>query len=143
MDRELKRVPLDFDWPIGEAWYGYMATLCHEDYYEDYNDSCFVCKRFAQMKDIPLTKYGCPDFNVFLGPPKGDGYQLWETASDGSPASPVFATLDELCAWCEGNATTFADNRTTKERWKEMFEEDFVYHKAGNAIGGDAAWRAH
>lgn len=29
-------------------------------------------------------------------PPEGPGYQLWETTSEGSPLSPVFATSDEL-----------------------------------------------
>ena len=29
-------------------------------------------------------------------PPSGDGWQLWETVSDGSPVSPVFETADEL-----------------------------------------------
>lgn len=32
-------------------------------------------------------------------PPAGDGWQLWETVSEGSPISPVFATADELAAW--------------------------------------------
>lgn len=32
-------------------------------------------------------------------PPKGDGWQLWETVSEGSPISPVFATSDELAGW--------------------------------------------
>lgn len=32
-------------------------------------------------------------------PPKGDGWQLWETVSEGSPISPVFATADELAGW--------------------------------------------
>lgn len=65
-------------------------------------------------------------------PPTGDGFQLWETTSEGSPASPVFKTLDELCAWCETGATTFANHTTTKERWKEMLERDFVHHREGN-----------
>lgn len=30
------------------------------------------------------------------GPPEGDGYQVWETVSEGSPISPVFATPQEL-----------------------------------------------
>lgn len=30
------------------------------------------------------------------GPPKGEGYQLWETVSEGSPVSPVFATGEEM-----------------------------------------------
>jgi hypothetical protein len=32
-------------------------------------------------------------------PPKGDGYQLWETVSEGSPISPVFAEPSELAEW--------------------------------------------
>lgn len=29
-------------------------------------------------------------------PPTGEGWQLWETVTEGSPISPVFATSDEL-----------------------------------------------
>lgn len=29
-------------------------------------------------------------------PPAGDGWQLWETVSEGSPITPVFATAEEL-----------------------------------------------
>ena len=29
-------------------------------------------------------------------PPEGEGYQLWETVSDGSPISPVFPTSEEM-----------------------------------------------
>jgi hypothetical protein len=43
-------------------------------------------------------------------PPRGKGYQLWEDVSEGSPVSPVFRTLEELCAWCETGATTLAPN---------------------------------
>jgi hypothetical protein len=32
-------------------------------------------------------------------PPVGEGYQVWETVSEGSPISPVFATPPELAAW--------------------------------------------
>jgi hypothetical protein len=32
-------------------------------------------------------------------PPAGEGYQLWETISDGSPVSPVFERADELAQW--------------------------------------------
>lgn len=67
-------------------------------------------------------------------PPKGEGYQLWETTSEGSPVSPVFATLDELCTWAEENATTFASFRATKEQWKQMLSDGFVCHQEGNAI---------
>jgi len=67
-------------------------------------------------------------------PPEGPGYQLWETTSEGSPISPVFETMDELCAWAEKNATTFGSARATKKRWRAMLEEDFVYHNEGNVV---------
>lgn len=34
-----------------------------------------------------------------IEPPTGDGWQLWETTTEGSPVSPVFATADELVNW--------------------------------------------
>lgn len=67
-------------------------------------------------------------------PPKGNGYQLWENVSEGSPQSPVFKTLDELCEWCAENATTFASHKATKEEWFKMLSEDFVHHKDGNIV---------
>ena len=33
------------------------------------------------------------------GPPTGDGWQLWETVSEGSPVSPVFADAEALAQW--------------------------------------------
>jgi hypothetical protein len=67
-------------------------------------------------------------------PPTGEGYQLWETTSEGSPTSPVFPSLDDLCAWAEKNATTFAHHRTTAAEWKRMLTNDFVYHQEGNSV---------
>ena len=76
-----------------------------------------------------LIQYGCPKFDEYFKqikdklkelcePPKGEGYQLWNTTSEGSPISPVFETLDKLCEWCEVNATTFGKFKATKEEWK-------------------------
>ena len=54
-------------------------------------------------------------------PPAGAGYQLWETCSEGSPVSPVFASAEELADWCEENATVFASQKTSRENWLRMF----------------------
>jgi len=67
-------------------------------------------------------------------PPEGNGFQLWETTSEGSPVSPVFGTLEELCEWAAENATTFADFKASKEEWMKMLDEDFVHHAEGSAI---------
>ncbi|MDI5965697.1 hypothetical protein [Streptantibioticus silvisoli] len=32
-------------------------------------------------------------------PPAGDGWQLWQTVSEGGPISPAFATPEELARW--------------------------------------------
>jgi hypothetical protein len=65
-------------------------------------------------------------------PPKGPGYQLWQTTSEGSPISPVFETLDALCAWAETNATTFGDSRASAAEWRQMLEQDRVHHRSAN-----------
>lgn len=67
-------------------------------------------------------------------PPGGEGYQLWETTSEGSPVSPVFATLDELCHWCATGATTPGSFRATAQEWKAMLAESLVCHRSGNAV---------
>jgi hypothetical protein len=40
------------------------------------------------------------------GPPEGEGWQLWETVSEGSPISPVFAAAEELATWMTQNKCT-------------------------------------
>lgn len=55
-------------------------------------------------------------------PPTGDGWQLWETTSEGRPISPVFATADDLAAWCETDASWSADQRWTRAEWLASFE---------------------
>ncbi len=68
-------------------------------------------------------------------PPVGDGYQMWENTTEGSPQSPVFPTLDLLCEWLEKtNASVFGNATTTKEKWKSMLDDGFVHHSEGNMI---------
>jgi len=60
-------------------------------------------------------------------PPEGPGFQLWENCSEGSPVSPVFATIEELCEHCETYQTTFGSFKATKEEWRKMLDENYVY----------------
>jgi hypothetical protein len=43
-------------------------------------------------------------------PPTGDGYQIWETVSEGSPVSPAFANPEDLANWMVQN-----DKSVTKD----------------------------
>ena len=56
--------------------------------------------------------------------PEGDalGYQLYETTTEGTPCSPVFASLGELAAWCATSATVVAGHRWTQEEWLASFK---------------------
>lgn len=59
---------------------------------------CAVCngdgstERYAGQKAAAEAWEATP-------PPVGDGWQMWETTSEGSPVSPVFATAEELAQW--------------------------------------------
>jgi hypothetical protein len=73
-------------------------------------------------------------------PPKGPGFQLWTTTNEGAPISPVFETLDALCAYLEPNVSVFGYEKTMKEKWKEMLEADFVHHAVDMPDGSKAVF---
>ena len=133
MGRELKRVPLDFDAPINVVWIGYIVP-------DDVNlpvKSCDDCN--AQGYECNEAEEYCfhnPETKKkwYYDPPKGKGFQLWETTSEGSPISPVFKTLDKLCEFAAVNCPIFADNYVSKEEWKRQLNSDNVEFKIGNAV---------
>lgn len=67
-------------------------------------------------------------------PPAGDGYQLWEDTSEGSPITPVFETLNELCEYAAEHCSTFGSQKTTAEQWRGMLSEGHVYHQEGAMV---------
>lgn len=115
MGRELRRVPLGFDWPIGKAWWGFVmdsvpCQTCggsgnasqevtngfklHDGTWHTYKSNyCPTCEGEGTVT---------PKVNI----PEGPGYQLWETVSEGSPVSPTFATPEELANWLAQNDTS-------------------------------------
>ncbi len=210
MGRELKRVPLDFQWPMNKIWEGYLNP--HYKKCPDCSNgetaarSCFgtivsrlMLAGFDSAKGTYhpyLVEMGCdkpsPDMmeltsglagrapsvmghdaidkwvavnKIILAagltkewgicqtckgeaidpevkekyeawerydPMLGVGYQLWETTSEGSPISPVFPSLEELCEYSAENCGTFGSNRATAEEWKDMLSDGFVHHTQGN-----------
>lgn len=59
---------------------------------------CSVCEGEGSVWDSLENKQRCEAWEP-IEPPEGAGYQLWETVSEGSPMSPVFASSDELANW--------------------------------------------
>lgn len=94
---------------------------------------CDRCKGEGQLWKSEEIKRKYEEWEE-TDPPVGEGFQLWETTSEGSPQSPVFGTLEELCRWCEKNATTFVSYKATKEKWMKMLDDGFVSHQEGSII---------
>ncbi|MFC8065564.1 hypothetical protein [Streptomyces sp. NPDC057293] len=65
---------------------------------EGVDDICPTCKGHASLEKYEGQRTEAEAWEP-TDPPKGDGWQLWETVSEGSPISPVFATADELAGW--------------------------------------------
>lgn len=225
MGREARRVPLDFDWPQGETWDGYlMPDRLQEDQCPDcrhggtpaydwlqkvayviagladdaddevrgramhpyleplraisyggnhsrtdprpgrqfaefadgisQQSSTFLGRDSYRMQTALIAAAGlpedwglCPTCNghasveAYPGqraeaegwqptePPSGEGWQMWETTSDGSPMSPVFSTPDELAAWlAESGASLFGSTTAPREQWYRIITgEDFAH----------------
>ncbi len=202
MGREIKRVPLDFGWPLGETWSGYLPPDWRKCPSPDCDNGSTVAGKWVEAIIYPLLMLDEPDCgrgmhpwlqaiqlqpdrppssdikafcmalagreSSFLGhdaidhwhalkvivraaglpddyftckvcsghaihpedlaaseawtrtePPAGDGWQMWETVSEGSPITPVFATREKLVehlvtveAWDRSAADAF-----TREGW--------------------------
>ena len=56
-------------------------------------------------------------------PPRGEGYQVWQTVSEGGPISPVFATPEELATWMStpGNGWK-TDSGSTYAQWMKFIQ---------------------
>jgi hypothetical protein len=127
MGREIKRVPVGFDWPLGKVWWGYLLDSVQ----------CKTCNGTGKtsipvLKGFQLTNGEWHTYESEFCPvcggegmafpvvevPDGPGYQLWETTSEGSPISPAKGTPEELARWLSDNrASAFAGMTQTFEQW--------------------------
>ena len=208
MGREVRRVPLDFDHPIGELWPGFVPPSwracpagCHagatpaDDWLEgfvsllllaggdsardrqhpfidelhsamgydgrvpcglaelttalagrapsgwghDAIDRWTATKKLIQAAGLPEDWGTCKTCNghgihpddlaaseawAKTDPPNGPGWQMWETTSEGSPMSPVFATPEKLAWWLSENGVSACGNMTaTYEAWLGMIRQ--------------------
>jgi hypothetical protein len=61
-------------------------------------------------------------------PPVGEGWQMWEITSEGSPMSPVFDTPGALARWlADSGASAFGKQTATYDQWLAMI-------RAGSSI---------
>lgn len=88
--------------------------------------SCDLCGGDGYVDEWPGQSAAREQWQPF-GPPPGDGWQMWETTSEGSPVSPVFDTAEELARWCTDNETMFGEQRGTYEQWLGIVHGDPVW----------------
>lgn len=58
-------------------------------------------------------------------PPAGEGWQVWETVSEGSPVSPVMKTPEALAKWMTENDTSVMEG-TSYEHWLAFIHEGWA-----------------
>lgn len=132
MGRQVKRVPLDFDWPVGETWGGYL------DPYRQFSKTCPTCDGTGGNR---VTKIfgewaNCANCNgegkvwksrawkdrsdafseASMEPPAGEGWQLWETVTSGSALTPVFRHPGQLAGYLH-NHDVWGSSKTSTTDW--------------------------
>ena len=123
MGREIKRVHIDFDLferRNHDTWEGYILDAI----------KCPLCKgsgKTLKGKECPVCYEG--KVSPIVEPPKGydweksNGYQVWQTVSEGGPVSPVFLKSEDLAKWMVENDDSVTRD-TTYEAWLEMIKEE-------------------
>lgn len=145
MSRKIRKVPENWEHPKNDN--GNYQPMYDKDYLtaitEWINDHNLWLKgEHPDQKDGGRSNYkyfaewdgNAPEI-AYYRPYKDDEcthYQLYEDTSEGTPISPVMATIDEIAEYAAKNCTTFADFKAGKEQWLRMLKDDFVHHSEGN-----------
>jgi len=82
---------------------------------EGYRVECDVCNGHGRIWQPAEAEKWAEEWEP-VEPPAGEGYQIWETVSEGSPISPVFSDPRILAEWM-ANTPRGADDGTTAEQW--------------------------
>jgi len=93
---------------------------------------CSFCKGEGVVWDSEERKAAYENWEE-TEPPEGDGWQVWETVSEGSPVTPVFPTAEALV----DHLTTkgdFSTQRLNKPPFSRKAAEAFI--KSGWAASG-------
>lgn len=87
---------------------------------EGHSDTCSTCDGQGGVEQYPGQRLDAEAWEP-TEPPEGDGYQLWQTVSEGGPCSPVFATATELAEWLATNDTGILAGKSVAE-WLDILD---------------------
>lgn len=135
-------IELTHKWVVGEGWLGKVPS--HTPTPEEVNawslgglghdsinqwivvgaeckrlgvaSECEHCHGEGSIWSPPEAKQQADNWKR-IEPPTGDGYQMWETTTEGSPISPVFARPEGLADWLSKNRSDTIDSDTTADQW--------------------------
>lgn len=106
---------------------------------------CGTCRGTGHTRDADLSRR----IRAWrpTEPPAGEGYQIWQTVSEGGPVSPVCATPEALAHWMATNDRSDID-ATTYDGWMRfilgpgwaptaIIRDGRIF--SGTALGGGAA----
>lgn len=102
------------------------------------SDTCDTCGGYGTVEAHPGQRAAWERTD----PPAGDGWQLWETVSEGSPISPVFPTAEGLADWLTtpaaewGAGKPFGDVESALRFVKAGWAPSFVYASETGVIEG-------
>lgn len=93
---------------------------------EGVSENCSVCQGHGNIWPCNTAKWLYETFEN-IEPPTGDGWQMWETTTNGSPISPVFATPEELARWLANNGTSAMGSQTADyDTWLRMIQREWA-----------------
>lgn len=98
---------------------------------------CETCDGEGRVWDSPEAEAASAAWNE-TGPPAGEGWQMWETVSEGSPVSPVFATPEELARWLTENPRGVTAD-ATYEQWLGMIHQGWAVSLVTHVTNGGMA----
>ncbi len=93
---------------------------------------CWFCDGRGSFEAYPGQRAEAEAWTA-TGPPTGDGYQLWQTVTEGGPSSPVFATPEHLADWIIASGSRFDGSATPRDQLIAWIA------KEGSSIGSFAS----
>lgn len=90
-------------------------------------ETCAACGGHGSVERWPGQRAEAEAWER-IEPPTGEGWQMWETTSEGSPSSPVFETPEGLADYCAANVSVFGSSMAPREQWLSIITgEDFAH----------------